>query len=82
MISYPSAMCLMFSGLALVNVLDLGFSSSEDWPRSRSESLPKRVASILILIALATCSGIAAFHSADASKCCCSCHCQNKEASK
>lgn len=82
MISYPAAMCLMFSALALINVLDLGFSSSEDWPRPHSESLPKRVASILILVALASWSGVAVFHGDDVSHCCCLCHCPNKEASK
>ena len=82
MIFYVKAMFFLYLAIFLINVCDLLFSSSEEWPRSRSESLPKRFASILILLALATWSGIAAFHSNDVVQHCCSCHCNFKEASK
>ncbi len=82
MISFPFSMFLLFLASVLIEVLDLWMSSPEDWPRSRSESLHKRIASILIFIALASWSGIAAFYGGDASQHhCCSCKCE-KESSK
>lgn len=82
---YEFFMCLIFSVEVLINVFDLGRTSSGDWSLSHSEILPKpilrRIFSILIFTALAIWSGIAAF-SGDVSHCCSCHHFQVKEASK